>query len=388
MLDFRSIKFFKQAVNASSYKETPSDISCRCPICGDSKYKKNSKRLHLYKKGNVEQINCFNAGCSCVNKTVYSFLRDFYPSLLPQYKRETFQSKMETLKSTRINEFNFGDLKNSDIAKLDTSDAMGNSVCKSNIIYTSDIVDKPNYKENKSTGNSNNKENEFNFEDLKNSDIAKLDNSNIKPEVTLFDLYPFLEDIDSEMEKYILDRGLEPNFKGKWFKGKTNIKINDITYYIKGFLVIPLFFNDKMYGFYSRDIKKKTFITFISTTGYKVWNWFGIDRTKPVYIFEAIFDAQSTGKENIIANLGAKIPNERLKELKEPIFCLDNDTTGIKMSIDYAKQGHKVYIQPDIYKEKDFNELKLNHPDINISELIDNNIFSGMSAITRLKMKL
>ncbi|MCK5535431.1 MAG: hypothetical protein KAI79_01325, partial [Bacteroidales bacterium] len=100
MIDRVDIKFFKQAVGLSNIgRETDVDISAKCPICGDGK-KRNSKRLHIYNKGTVTNINCFNGDCPVENKTVYSFLRDFYPDILPQYKRETFGDKIDDMKST------------------------------------------------------------------------------------------------------------------------------------------------------------------------------------------------------------------------------------------------------------------------------------------------
>ena len=86
--------------------------------------------------------------------------------------------------------------------------------------------------------------------------------------------------------------------------------------------------------------------------------------------------------------MGAKITQERLNELKKPIFVLDNDKTGILNSIEYAKKGYTVYIQPDIYKEKDFNELMLNHPELDMQKLICDNLYTGISAEIRLKAKL
>jgi len=322
MLDHKSIKYFKMAVNASDYKETAGDIACRCPICGDSKKKKNSKRLHLYNKGNTDTdfVSCFNAGCACENKTMYTFLRDFYPQLLPAYKKETFGDKIDNLKQ---------------------------NVTLGDLVQHDKLTIKP--KEN-------------------------------KPD-SLYDLNVYFEPLTDEYINY-----LKSNHT--WYKGKENIIIGEITYNIKDYLVIPLICDNLCYGFYSRSIKEKTFITFVSTLGFKVWNWFDIDKSKPTYIFEAIFDGISSGKKNIIANLGAKLPEERLKELKDAIFCLDNDKTGIETSIKYAEQGYKVFVMPSVFQEKDFNELKLNHPNLDISKMIDENVFKGISAITRLKTKI
>lgn len=329
MLNHKSIKYFKTAVNATSYKETNLDIACRCPICGDSTKKKSSKRLHLYKKGDLELVNCFNAGCPCENKTMYTFLRDFYPHLLPAYRKETFGDKIENLKQNQT----LGDLV------------------------------------------------QFNIKD-------SLPKNDTEPKPELYNLSAFFEPLTQEYINYLQNRGITPHFDGTWYKGKENIKIGDITYNIKDYLVIPLVCNNLCYGFYSRSIKEKDFITFVSTPGFKVWNWFNINKKEPVYIFEAIFDGISTGNTNIIANLGAKLPKERLEQLKQPVFCLDNDKTGIEMSIKYAEEGHKVFVMPSTFTEKDFNELKLNHPKLNIKKMIDENTFKGISATTRLKAKL
>ena len=329
MLDPISIKFFKQAVGASEYRETPIDISCKCPICGDSKTK-NSKRLHLYQKGDLTLLNCFNGGCPVENKTMYGFLKEFYPDLLPQYKKETFTNKIDYLKSQQ----SIGELLNSSSVKgWDATTSLEEKTQK----------------------------------------------------VTTLNLYPFMDDLSDKAKSYLNNRKIPI---GKWFIANTDIKIGETTYPIEGFLVIPLLYKDEWYGFYSRSLDEKKFYTYISTTGYKIWNWFNVDLDRPLYIFEAIFDALSTGLDNVIAGLGAKIPNERLKEISYPVFCLDNDITGIKNSIKYAEQGYRIYVQPLEYHEKDCNELKLNHPELDIPRLIKQNTFAGISAITRLKQKL
>ena len=329
MLDHKSIKYFKMAVNAKDYKETNLDIACRCPICGDSKKKLNSKRLHLYNKGNTDTdfVSCFNAGCPCENKTMYTFLRDFYPHLLPAYKKETFGDKIENLKQHQ----SLGDLVS----------------------------------------------------------IGAITKKDEEPKPLLYDLSMYFEPLTEEYLTYLKGRKIGANFNTTWYKGKENIKIGEITYNIKNYLIIPLICDDLCYGFYSRSIKEKDFITFISTPGFKVWNWFYIDKNKPTYIFEAIFDAISTGKKNIVANLGAKLPEERLKQLREPVFCLDNDKTGRTSSIHYAEQGYKVFVMPIVFNNiKDFNELALKYPNLDISKMIDENTYKGISAITRLKSQM
>ena len=325
------IKFFKLAVGLDNIgKETQVDIVARCPVCGDSRKNKHTKRLHLYIKGDVTQVNCFNGDCAAHNKTPYSFLRDFYPALLGQYKRENFGNTMERLANGET-----------DVLKK---------------------FEKP--KEEK------------------------------KDPVLVQDLSTFFTPILDKPEalEYVRSRGFtyDPERYGEWFYGHQDLKIGDILYKTSNSLVIPLYYKDQMYGFYSRNIVEKVFYTYMHDTniGFKIWNWFNIDKNQPVFIYEGIFDALAGGFPNSIASMGAKIPDERLKELKHPVFVLDNDKTGFVNSINYAKQGHSVYVQPDTYPEKDMNSLMQEHPDINCVDLIQENIFSGISAEVRLKTKL
>ena len=353
MLSQVGVRYFKQAVSASTYKETPIDISCSCPICGDSKTRKSAKRLHFYSKGSVELVNCFNAGCAVQNKTIYSFLRDFYPDLLANYRKETFDTSMINLKKN--SQGSLGDLVNLSglTEQVKTTES------------TEPLIDTPVY-------------------------IDEVEIKNISPPPLTICIDPFLKEITSETTQYLTGRGITPHFGSKWYTASGNFKIGDTYYGVEDYLIIPLTASNdsNIYGFYSRSIHEKDFKTCVISPGFKVWNLYNVDNSKETFIFEAIFDAISTGLENIIANLGAKLPQERLDEINFPVFCLDNDKAGIENSIEYAKKGYKVYIQPREYSEKDFNELKLNYPELDISELIRSNIFQGISAITRLKLKL
>ena len=336
MLNRIDVKYFKLAVGLDAIgKETSVDISARCPVCGDSRSHKNKKRLHLYIKNTVTNVNCFNGDCAAHNKTMYSFLRDFFPALLAQYKRENFGTTLEK------------------IAQGDVFEQF----------------------RTQSTG-----EPEAEVED--------------KPEVLVHDLSSYMTPIESHQPAldYLARRGYaynELNY-GKWYYGHQDLKIGETLYRITGSVVIPLYYKGQMYGFYSRNIENKTFYTYMhdANIGFKIWNWFAIDKDKPVYIYEGIFDAIAGGLKNSIALMGAKLPDERLAELKEPVFVLDNDRTGLTNSLNYTKRGYNVYIQPDKYPEKDMNDLKLRNPDLNPSELITSNIFRGISAEVRIKGKM
>ena len=330
MLDKNDIKYFKMAVGLDNIgKSSDVDIAARCPVCGDSRKNKRMKRLHLYKKGTVTNVSCFNGDCAVHNKTVYSFLRDFYPSLLPNYKRETFGDTMKKL--------------------ADGGDVFGN-------------FKKPEKVEKKS-------------------------------EVVTQDLSMYMTDIADAPEAlaYLENRGIQyDGSHGKWYFGHQDLQIGDVLYKITGAIIIPLYYNNEMYGFYSRSIHDKTFYTYMhdANIGYKLSFWFDIDKSKDCLIAEGIFDCLSINYPNKIATMGAKLADARLAELKRPVFVLDNDKTGLLNSLEYAKRRHRVYIQPDCYHEKDMNELKLNHPDLDIYAMISENTFSGIAAEIRIKAKL
>lgn len=329
-------RYFLLAVAGTKIgKSSDLDIAVRCPVCGDSNKNKNSTRLHIFHKNNKDGIKCFNGNCELNNGvyTVYGFLKNFYPNLLDNYKRETFQTNLSNLSNDNVDVF---------------------------------------------------------AEIIKDKTIES--NENIKPVVT-HDLFNYFEDILEHEEAliYLAKRGFNYyNLPYNWYFGKQDLKIGDKLYKLTNSIIIPLYYKEEMYGFYSRNIYNKEFFTYNpeQNIGYKLWNWFNIDKNENCYLFEGIFDALSSSFENIVSLMGAKIPNERLGELKKPIFVLDNDKTGILNSIEYARKGYNVYIQPNEYKEKDMNELKINHPNLDIKKLITNNIFSGISAEVRLKAKL
>lgn len=336
MLNRIDVKYFKLAVGASAIgKETTVDITARCPVCGDSRTHKNKKRLHLYIKNTVTNVNCFNGSCAAQNKTMYSFLRDFFPALLAQYKRENFGTTLEK------------------IAQGDVFER-----------YKTQSTDEPSPE----------------VED--------------KPEVLVHDLSSYMTPIESIQPAldYLARRGYtynELNY-GKWYYGHQDLKIGETLYRITGAVVIPLYYKGQMYGFYSRNIENKTFYTYMhdSNVGYKIAFWFYINKNTECLVTEGIFDCLSINFDNKIALMGAKLPEERLKELKDPVFVLDNDKTGIINAIGYAKRGYKVFVQPQIYKEKDMNELKLNYPSLDIYDMIKKNTYQGISAVVRLQQRL
>lgn len=330
-------KYFLMAVSGTRIgKQTDMDIAVRCPICGDSAKNERMTRLHLYHKNGKDSIKCFNGSCVLNDGTqsVQSFLYNHFPNLLDSYKRETFQNNLYDL---------------------------------------------------------SNKQNDDVFSGI--TENTKPQDNTVTSPVTTHNLFNYFEDIieHDEALEYLKNRGFNYyDLPYNWYFGKQDLKIGEKLYKLTNSIIIPLYYKEEMYGFYSRNIYNKEFFTYNpeQNIGYKIWNWFNIDKTKEVLITEGIFDALSINNENKIACMSAKIPQERLNELKKPIFVLDNDRTGILNSIEYAKKGYPVYIQPSQYIEKDMNELKINNPELDIYNLIKNNLYTGISAEVRLKAKL
>lgn len=185
--------------------------------------------------------------------------------------------------------------------------------------------------------------------------------------------------------KYIAHRGFR-NLECYYSTGAVTLgdKKVDLTDYI----VIPLLENGKWFGFYSRNVFKKVFHTYLpdENTGYKIWNWFNINKLDTVYIFEAIFNSLSAGFDNSIAVLGSSLDEERLAELKKPIFCFDNDSTGREKATKYAKLGYKVVVLPSEIQD-DYNDLyRKGMSQEEIQELIKANIVYGLKARVLLKI--
>lgn len=344
-MDSLDIRFFKMAVGGDRIKqETPTDITARCPICGDSRYSKSKARLHLYEKNGVTLVNCFNE-CSVNNITMERFLRDFYPALLSAYKDEKGINTLNNLKN---------------FMKTDVSKTMSETI------------------------------GDFDFDDFYNKESEELELLGVgrNPPI-LFDLTDNFIKNDSKISEYCKSRGITYNPEWKWLIGK-DIVIDGKNFKINDYIVIPLYCGSKMYGFYSRSMNEHRFQTYIpdKNSGFKIWNLYNIDIEKPIYVFEGIFDALSayqSGLTNVVACLGATPPMDLIKNA-DLVFCLDNDRTGYLNSIKYLKQGYKALVYPDGTNCKDLNEMLKNNT--NIRDFILDNIGSGILSQIKIQRKM
>ena len=345
MLSPIDIKYFKLAVGNVT-KDSDTDIAVKCPICGDSKIHKNSKRLHLYQKNNITLVKCFNGGCE-VNNNMYNFLKLYYPDLLSSYKNEMYVQKINDFRPVNFE----ADL-------TDTNLTEGLTKC--------DFLD---------------------FEtNLNNTNLAtSLNCDSLKSEAfKIFQINSFLAPISEATKDFLKARKII-NYSafGDFFSGKS-FTHNGKYYGISDFLVIPFYYKSNIYGFYSRSLTEKKFVTCCLNEGYSIWNWFNVDLNSDLYIFEGILDALSFyelyGIKNIIALNTSKISEARLNEIKKPIFCLDNDSTGIKSMLNYVKNPNvKVITYPKDLECKDFNDILLKCPNFKPE------FESGIKAFLKLK---
>ena len=358
MLSPIDIKYFKLAVGNAT-KDSDTDIAVKCPICGDSKIHKNSKRLHLYQKNNITLVKCFNGGCE-VNNNMYNFLKLYYPDLLSGYKNEMYTQKIEKFKTF-----------DSNLTKCDFLDS------KTNLNNTNEL-----------NQTDTNLADGLNCDFLKSETEASLNCDSLKSETKarfkIFQINSFL-DVLSERAKDFLKSRKIINYSdfGDFFSGKS-FTHNGKYYGVSDFLVIPFYYKSNIYGFYSRSLNEKKFVTCCLNEGYSIWNWFNVDLNSDLYIFEGILDALSFyelyGIKNIIALNTSKISEARLNEIKKPIFCLDNDSTGIKSMLNYVKNPNvKVITYPKDLECKDFNDILLKCPDFKPE------FESGIKAFLKLK---
>ncbi len=345
MVDIIDNKYFSLIHNMPE-RHGKSDIAVKCDICGDG-HTGRKKRLHLFTKSNWDYsaINCFNCNWS---GNMYTYLKEYHPEYYAQYKNEKMKESFSTLGGFGNDEPD--EESKYDNIKIDTSLDFGAPV-KSNELTPP--VPTPNL-----------------------VDPIRENVTRLSPEARL----------------YLKNRGVEP--KDNWLEATGKIMWNGNEIPLNEFIIIPLTWSDgRWYGLQALAYKKKQFYVLLvdGNENWKVWNWDKIDKTQPVYVCESIYDALSTGKENVIAQLGASLSNDRLQELNKVVFCLDNqyiDVASKDSSLMYAEQGHEVFVwSSGAQNFKDFNDLRKREVPFDIiSKMIDNGVLSGMQAILKLKL--
>jgi hypothetical protein len=142
-------------------------------------------------------------------------------------------------------------------------------------------------------------------------------------------------------------------------------------------LIIP-FYDDKnkIYNYQCRALYDNMSPKYLTRVGNHncVYNYFNVNKMKPVVCFEGIID--SLFVENAVAICGANKKVD-LSSFQSLYYCLDNDETGKQRSIDLLIRSEKVFLWNKFIKEnnfpnvKDLNELcvKINKPNFSFKEL-------------------
>lgn len=334
MLNYIDKKYFKLAISGP-YRETDLDIAVKCPICGDSRHKRNSKRLHLFYKDSKTRIKCFNGGCPVESPmSTGRFLRTYYPQFYEAYKKETYKQKIE-------------------LGLIESKPKTGDTVTVKS--FTSVAPQPP-----------------------QSPQPPQEYPNGINPVIQKIKYVT--EQLNPQGIAFLESRGLRhtqlSNIFGDFYSGIGEFMHEGKYYNLSNTLFIPIFtaknpqFTD-MVGFYARSTQEKRFVNNALKGHFMPWNLNKIDNTKDVYIFEAILDAMSFyqlyGESNIIALCTNNINPKILDYIQKPVFCLDNDTTGIQTMLKYtSNKNAKFLIYPEDLKFKDFNEMLLSNFKFNL----------------------
>ena len=343
--------------------ESKDELIARCPICGDSKRHANVARLHLYGKFNLPLVNCFNGGCPVQNMPLGNFLRIFYPTVFQRYKRESLNNLSSLLKPDA----------NDSGAKLENvgSDWLEDSL-------------------NPRMANESTPAPASSTPTISTIQTIQTIKHPIKGIPTPWE---FTKE-NPKIREYLVTRGLEAFANDFWYSLSV-FKAADTgkTYNTTNSIVLPLTYENKWYGFYSRSIETKRFATYMAqgNDGFKVWNLFHVDLSKKIYIFEGVFDAlaaKADGLTNVVACLGATISDKALALIPQPVFCYDNDITGWKNTHAQLKANpnSECLVIPERYTFKDANEAR--QQGYNLKDLISNFTYTGLKARILLEQKL
>lgn len=387
MLDDIDVRFFMMVHDADSVGEIgASDIAVSCPLCREGKSWKRKHRMHLYIKPTWDSaaIHCWNCGYS---SNMFGYLKEYHPSEYEHYIKAKRGSGFAELKQ------NFKYEKKYDA----NNDKIENIKVDTGIDFVCEVPIK-NYDEpdSEETAVSATLVNSIDIGlDMSTpiSEIVLKSIANHNPnEPILIEPVKNLSPVPDEVKEYIENRGIA--IQKSWlYSPKDNIiRFNDMNVSLSEFIIIPLILKDKWYGFQALAWKQKKFFVYLVTgnSSWKVENWNKINKDEPVFIFESIYDRLSSGIENSIAVLGSNLHEERLKQLKQPIFCLDNqrvDEKAVEETEKYLKAGYKCFIWPKgSEKFKDANDLrKIDVSYEQIQSMINNNIYQGMKGILEIK---
>ena len=196
---------------------------------------------------------------------------------------------------------------------------------------------------------------------------------------------------DQETEAYLKSRSIDRDmckFVGLdifAFKGVATYKGKE--YNLDKSIIIPLKCNNQLIGVWVRSIFEKKFYIWMINNHQKFWIPDKLDRSKPAYICESIFDAISlaklTNNPNVASTLGVSITHDLMENLNDVnILALDNDRAGLKNMEKHLNIWPRWGIISYKSDLKDFNEMLINE-----KPLVYENIY-GIRAKVYLRSQL
>lgn len=306
--------------------------NCRCPICGDSKFKQSKKRFWFYNEGNKLTVHCFNCGYT---SSFFNFLKSYFPSIHEEYLKETYFEKYSKHSPNK------------------------QEVACDDIFVTVD-------------------------DELDLTKVGDLPRSHPVVKYILKRQIP-LEPI---VECYYSD-----NFYG-WCKQKQPDTF-EYDYKYDRRLIFPFKDRTgRIFGLSGRSIDNRTpkYVTIKLIGDYpKVYGYDRLNIHKPVYITEGQID--SLFIDNCIGAIGALGSLDIICEYcmlnkQNVIVVVDNEKRN-KQTCDFIKKnllkGYKISLWPKDIKEKDINDMILNgKTQQEIMKIINKNVIEGTKGLLKL----
>jgi len=325
---FIDVKYINQiAFRLDNFKRKNDYLyNFRCPICGDSKKKKNKARGYLYKVKNDMFFKCHNCGAG---KNMGGFLDLVDPQLKKEYVLERYAEGVSGNKSNKEPDFNF-------TFKEPVSD---------------DILTK--------------------FKDI-TIRVDSLDESHeavqyLKQRRIPEDAYKRLYFVD-EVRKIV---AIAPKYEGRLDKEPR--------------IIMPFIIDGKLTGMAMRGIRSEIlrYINVkIDEDSPTVFGLDNIDTSKEVYITEGALD--SLFINNCIAVVGSTFAKIDELNIKNYTIIFDNEPRNkeiCKLIENNINQDRRVVIWPEEIEQKDINDMILaDYSSDYIESLISKNALQGLEA--------
>jgi hypothetical protein len=330
--DHVAISFFTAQVNGEA---TGNVFCCRCPVCGDSEKNIHKKRMYLIKKERNWMVYCHNCAYSA---SLLKFVKEFYPSqysyVYSQGVKDFLLGENESVKLKRLKKEKVASALKRIIERKAISRLPKNNVqkyIKEHCIPLTDCQKDIFYK-------------------------RKLDDS-------------FIDNLSFSKDGEYKDR-----------------------------IIIPFLDKDKVpYYFQAMRTKsaQKKYINWTDPTlevqvERPLYNEHFVDNSKSVYIVEGLID--SVFLNNSVATLGVTLSDAKIKSLTKlypkRIWVVDNDEAGLKLNKKLFSMKESCFLMPKEFKHiKDINDLVLEIGKLEMTKIVENNIYNSLNGLLELLRK-